>query len=68
MQILLGVIKMEEFHRGGVNAQYSTMKLEDIKKLPIQQLADDTCVLLMWATFPQLQEALEVIKAWGFKY
>ena len=22
----------------------------------------------MWATFPQLQEALEVIKAWGFTY
>lgn len=54
--------------QGGVNKQYPTMKLEDIKKLPIQNLADENCVLMMWATFPQLPEALEVIKAWGFKY
>jgi site-specific DNA-methyltransferase (adenine-specific) len=54
--------------QGGVNAQYPTMKLEDIKKLPIAELADDTCVLMMWATFPQIQEALDVVKAWGFKY
>jgi site-specific DNA-methyltransferase (adenine-specific) len=25
-------------------------------------------MLFMWATFPQLQEALDVMKAWGFKY
>jgi len=44
------------------------MALKDIKKLPIYELADTNCVLLIWATFPQLQEALEVISAWGFKY
>jgi len=49
--------------QGGVNREYPTMKLEDIKKLPIAEIADDTCVLMMWATFPQLSEALEVIKA-----
>lgn len=54
--------------QGGVNAQYPTMKLQDIKNLPIEELADDNCVLLLWATFPQLQEALDVIKAWGFTY
>lgn len=54
--------------QGGVNAQYPTMTLKDIKKLPILELADKNCVLLMWATFPQLQEAFEVINAWGFKY
>jgi len=54
--------------QGGVNAQYKTMSLEDIKKLPVNNLAEDTCVLMMWATFPKLIEALEVIKSWGFKY
>ena len=54
--------------QGGVNAQYPTMKLKDIKKLPISDISADTSVLLLWATFPQLQEALEVIKAWGFQY
>ena len=43
--------------QGGVDAQYRTMTLGDIKKLPINSLADDTCVLMMWATFPQMQEA-----------
>lgn len=54
--------------QGGVNAQYSTMKLEDIKKLPVDEISEDTSVLLLWATFPQLPEALEVMKAWGFQY
>jgi len=54
--------------QGGVNAQYPTMKLEDIKKLPVASISADVSVLLLWATFPQLQEALEVMNAWGFKY
>ena len=54
--------------QGGVNAQYPTMKLSDIKSLPINELSEDTSVLLLWATFPKLQEALEVMKAWQFKY
>lgn len=54
--------------QGGVDFQYPTMKLEDIKKLKVQDIADDPCVLLMWATFPLLKEALEVIESWGFEY
>ncbi len=47
---------------------YKTMKLEDVKKLPIQKISADNCFLFLWATFPQLKEALEVIGAWGFEY
>jgi len=54
--------------QGGVDAQYKTMTPQDIKDLPVNEIADDTSVLMLWATFPQLQEALEVMKAWGFKY
>jgi len=50
------------------NAQYSTMKNEDICNLPVNELADNNCILFLWATFPKLQEALDVIKAWGFEY
>lgn len=28
----------------------------------------DNCVLFLWATAPKLNEALEVIRAWGFTY
>lgn len=54
--------------QGAADAQYDRMDYKDICKLPIPDLADEDCVLFMWATFPLLQEALEVIKAWGFEY
>lgn len=44
------------------------MPLEDIKALPVEELAGRDCVLFLWATFPMLQEALDVIHAWGFKF
>ena len=53
---------------GGASNHYDTMKIEDIKKLPIQDITDDNCMLFMWVTFPNLQEGLDTIKAWGFKY
>ena len=44
------------------------MSLTDICALPVADIADKDCALFLWATFPNLQEAFEVIKAWGFKY
>jgi len=52
----------------GAESFYKTMSLDDIKKLPIEKIADDNCSLYLWATAPLLNEALEVIKSWGFKY
>jgi len=53
---------------GGASVYYNTMELGDIKRLPIHNIADQDCILFMWATFPNLREGLEVIKAWGFEY
>jgi len=47
---------------------YPTMTQADIEALPVADLAADDCVLLLWAVMPQMQEALDVIKAWGFQY
>lgn len=44
------------------------MTTDEIKALPISQIADDKCALLLWVTFPALQRAFEVIEAWGFEY
>jgi N6-adenosine-specific RNA methylase IME4 len=44
------------------------MKKEDIQQLPIKGLCADDCVLFLWVTFPCLEEGLELIKVWGFKY
>jgi site-specific DNA-methyltransferase (adenine-specific) len=54
--------------QAAANAHYSTMSNQDICKLPIGELADDNSILFLWATFPKIQEALDVIKAWGFEY
>ena len=51
---------------GGIT--YDTMTLEDIKNLPINEIADKDSVLCLWVTMPKLIEGLEVIKAWGFNY
>lgn len=49
-----------------IENQYPTMDLEDIKKLEIP--ACDDSVLFLWATAPKLEEALDLMNAWGFKY
>ena len=53
---------------GGAISHYNTMSIEQIKALHIKDLAADNCMLFLWVTFPNLQEGLDVIKAWGFKY
>lgn len=47
---------------------YPTMELEDIKNLPVKDLADDNCVLFLWTTQSYLPKAFEVMESWGFKY
>jgi len=51
-----------------IENKYPTMKLEEIKNMPITNLLNENCVIFLWATAPKLREALEVIKAWGFEY
>lgn len=52
----------------GAAFKYPTMSDHDIKNLPIKDIAADDCALFLWITFPKLDIALDVIKAWGFKY
>jgi len=47
---------------------YNTMTNEDIKNLPVKDIADKDCILFLWATFPNIQVALDTVKAWGFEY
>lgn len=49
-------------------SHYRTMTLDDIKKLPVNNIADKNCALFMWVTYPCLEQGLEVMKAWGFRY
>ena len=47
---------------------YDCMSIQELKALPIGQLAADDAVLAMWCVWPELEGALEVVKAWGFSY
>lgn len=47
---------------------YDTQSLDDIKALPIGNLADKDCALFLWCVMPELRGALDVIRAWGFEY
>ena len=51
---------------GGIT--YPTMTLDEIKALPVADLADKDSALFLWVTMPMISEGLEVIKAWGFRY
>jgi len=53
---------------GGAEVYYDTLEIQEIKDLPIKDIADDDCLLFLWATFPNLREALDTIDAWGFTY
>jgi N6-adenosine-specific RNA methylase IME4 len=53
---------------GGAENHYKTMRIEDIKWLNVPSIADESCILFLWVTFPFLREGLDVIKTWGFEY
>ncbi|MBQ3886222.1 MAG: S-adenosylmethionine-binding protein [Ruminococcus sp.] len=49
-------------------SRYSTMTLEEIKALPVSEIADEKSHLYLWVPNALLPEGLEVMKAWGFEY
>ena len=48
--------------------RYETMTLEEIKKLPVSEIADDKAHLYLWIPNALLPNGLEVMDAWGFEY
>ena len=51
-----------------VGNQYPVMSISDLCELPVASISDKDCVLFLWTTPPCLQEALQVVEAWGFIY
>ena len=48
--------------------RYPTMKLEEIKALPVAEVADGNSHLYLWVPNALLIEGLSVMEAWGFQY
>ena len=53
---------------GSAEKHYPSMTLCELEALQISKIAADNCVLWLWATSPLLEDALQLSKAWGFKY
>tara|TARA_B110000285_G_scaffold235155_1_gene315205 strand:+ start:3478 stop:4200 length:723 start_codon:yes stop_codon:yes gene_type:complete len=49
---------------------YPSMSMQQLKDLgpEVERITKDDAALFMWATMPLIAEALDLIKAWGFKY
>lgn len=51
-----------------LEAVYPTMTTADLKALDVKRLAEEDAALFLWATDAHLPDALELFKAWGFRY
>lgn len=51
-----------------IENQYPTMETEDICALPVASICDDDAMLFLWVPSSLLEDGLQVLKAWGFKY
>ena len=47
---------------------YTTESVKTMSEWDVGRIADTDCALFMWSTDSHIPEAIELMKAWGFKY
>jgi ParB/RepB/Spo0J family partition protein len=47
---------------------YPTMPIDEIKALPVREIADEDAILWLWTTNAHVRVAFDVLEAWGFEY
>ena len=53
--------------KSAAEAKYTVTSLADMAALPVAELADEHCLLVMWWVGAMPQEAINLCKAWGFR-
>ena len=53
---------------GIAKQHYPTMTTAEICALPVREIVREGAACFMWATFPNITEAIKVMEAWGFTY
>jgi N6-adenosine-specific RNA methylase IME4 len=53
---------------GAAEQQYRCMTFNDLCSLPVQYIAAPNCALFLWATYPKITDALNLMPFWGFQY
>src|ERR1019366_2935494 len=56
-----------QYDTGG-SLPYPTMALDEIKAIPVRDIADENATLWLWTTNAHLPVAFDVVAAWGFEY
>jgi N6-adenosine-specific RNA methylase IME4 len=54
--------------KGASTASYPVMTYEELRALPVEQVAADDAFLFLWSPPSLLPEALKLMAAWGFQY
>ena len=53
---------------GGAVRHYPTVTLANLRALPVSMIADQNCLLFMWATSPHIDQAIKLGKCWQFHW
>lgn len=54
--------------RRDAEKHYAVMGVDDIKAMPVREVAAKDAHLFIWTTGPCLRQTFEVMEAWGFRY
>jgi len=58
--------KGEKWGKGHGRPIYNLMKDIDIYNIPVQDICEKNCVLLLWCPYPKLDIGFNIIHNWGF--
>ena len=53
---------------GGAATHYSTVTTRDLKRLQVADVCEQDALIFMWATSPHLDQAIDLLKTWGFRW
>ncbi len=57
----------EKWARRMGRSPYPVMTTDDLCKMPVGDLGDKDSFLCLWATWPKMEDALRVMKAWNYE-
>lgn len=53
---------------GKENTHYKTMTKKQLIDLPVKSICNNNAMIFMWVVSPMLDDGIELMKSWGFKY
>ena len=53
---------------GGAVRHYLTVPVSEMKTWDVASISEEDCLLFMWSSSPHLDQAIQLGKAWGFRW